>query len=91
VRTANRQAHLTYARGAKFVNDLRVVYEIQSRLGSQPEPQSAPQPPTQNPQDKSQTNPHIDQRQAPGQGVLAFAVTNRWIERSSNSIDRSLP
>ncbi len=32
LRSANRQAHLTYARGAKFVNDLRVVYEIQSKL-----------------------------------------------------------
>ncbi len=32
VRGAIRQVHLTYARGAKFVNTLRVVYEIQSRL-----------------------------------------------------------
>ncbi|HWZ97326.1 MAG TPA: zf-HC2 domain-containing protein [Candidatus Dormibacteraeota bacterium] len=29
---ADRQAHLVYARGTKFVSDLRVVYEIQSRL-----------------------------------------------------------
>jgi DNA-binding phage protein len=42
VRGANRQVHLTYARGAKFVNDLRVVYEIQSRLSSQPESMSEP-------------------------------------------------
>jgi hypothetical protein len=41
VRGANRQVHLTYARGAKFVNDLRVVYEIQSRL-SPPESMSEP-------------------------------------------------
>lgn len=41
-RSANRQAHLTYARGVKFVNDLRVVYEIQSRLSSQPESISEP-------------------------------------------------
>jgi anti-sigma factor RsiW len=27
-----RQAHLTYARGVKFVNDIRVVYEIRTRL-----------------------------------------------------------
>jgi anti-sigma factor RsiW len=27
-----RQAHLAYARSAKYVSDLRVVYEIQSRL-----------------------------------------------------------
>ncbi len=31
-RAADREAHLVYARGAKFVGDLRVVYEIQSRL-----------------------------------------------------------
>ncbi len=31
-RNADRQWHLGYARGAKFVNDLRVVNEIQSRL-----------------------------------------------------------
>jgi anti-sigma factor RsiW len=31
-RNADRQAHLVYARGTKFVNDLRVVNEIQSRL-----------------------------------------------------------
>jgi hypothetical protein len=38
----NRRVHLTYARGVKFVNDLRVVYEIQSRLSSQPDPVSQP-------------------------------------------------
>jgi hypothetical protein len=42
VRGANRQVHLTYARGAKFVNNLRVVYEIESRLTSQPESMSEP-------------------------------------------------
>lgn len=31
-RSADRQAHRVYARGTKFVSDLRVVYEIQSRL-----------------------------------------------------------
>ena len=30
--SADRQAHLVYAHGTKFVNDLRVVSEIQSRL-----------------------------------------------------------
>src|ERR1700733_654834 len=44
VRGANRQVHLTYARGAKFVNNLRVVYEIESRLTSQPESMSEPIP-----------------------------------------------
>ena len=49
---ANRTAHLAYGRSAKFVNDLRVVNEIQSRLRedsdlrANPEstvPQSSPQ------------------------------------------------
>lgn len=31
-RSADRQAHLVYARGSKFVSDLRVVYEIQARF-----------------------------------------------------------
>jgi len=31
-RNADRQAHLVFARGTKFVSDLRVVYEIQTRL-----------------------------------------------------------
>jgi anti-sigma factor RsiW len=48
---ADSQAHLIYARSTKFVSDLRVVYEIQSRLNKDNElpttpestvPQSAP-------------------------------------------------
>jgi len=31
-RNTDRQVHLAYARGTKYVSDLRVVYEIQSRL-----------------------------------------------------------
>jgi len=63
LRTANRQAHLTFAKSAKFVNDLRVVYEIQTRLQPETQPQSAPAVPPQNPspanpQDRSQTSPH---------------------------------
>jgi anti-sigma factor RsiW len=42
-RDANRRIHLTYARGVRFVNDLRVVYEIESRLSSQP-PALGPRP-----------------------------------------------
>lgn len=58
--SANRHAHLAYARGAKFVNDLRVVYEIQSRLRPEASPAPAPEerepatPPSANPQQKSQ-------------------------------------
>ena len=31
-RAVDRQAHIAYARSSKFVSDMRVVYEIQSRL-----------------------------------------------------------
>jgi hypothetical protein len=44
LRTVNRQVHLSYARGAKFVNDLRVVYEIESRLQPGPAPPAEPPP-----------------------------------------------
>ncbi len=40
-RATTRKANLVYARGAKFVTDLRVVYEIQSRLRPETE-QPAP-------------------------------------------------
>lgn len=42
VRAGNRQVHLTYARGEKFVNDLRVVYEIRAMLATQPSTTTAP-------------------------------------------------
>jgi hypothetical protein len=61
MRGANRQAHLGFARSVKFVNDLRVIYEIESRLQPQPEnvapftePSTAPAPsPQSNPQSPS--------------------------------------
>lgn len=40
-RQVDRMAHLAYARGVKFVSDLRVVYEIQSRFR---QPASDPPP-----------------------------------------------
>jgi hypothetical protein len=55
---ANRRAHLVYSRGVKFVNDLRVVYEIQTRLRPEATPPPAPEeqqaPPRPNPQQKSE-------------------------------------
>ena len=41
-RQFDRRAHLAYARGVKFLSDLRVVYEIQSRF--QPQTPSEPSP-----------------------------------------------
>ena len=75
VRAGNRQVHLSYARCVKFVNDLRVVYEIESRfaaspaMGDQPEPVPAVQPqpgqesplPGPNTRDKSQSYPRPGQ------------------------------
>jgi anti-sigma factor RsiW len=42
-RNADRQAHLVYAHTTKFVSDLRVVYEIQSRLNKDNELPTAPE------------------------------------------------
>jgi anti-sigma factor RsiW len=44
-RQVDRRAHLVYARGVKFISDLRVVYEIQSRFQPQDsgEPSSSPE------------------------------------------------
>src|SRR5580700_12317150 len=84
LRSANRQAHLTYARGAKFVNDLRVVYEIQSKLQPVPEPMPvsnpapAPQqehnsiPPNATPQQKSQSSPPASHTRVSGVQFFAF-------------------
>ena len=80
LRGANRQVHLTYARGAKMVNNLRVVYEIESRLSAQPESMSEPvaprarpsndgqpgqRPPANDPHEKSQTIPHPSHPRTP--------------------------
>jgi hypothetical protein len=55
-RSVDRHANLIYARGVKYVNDLWVVYQIQTRL--RPEPEATP---TQQPQpgkDKTTNNPN---------------------------------
>ena len=99
VHTANRQAHLTYARGVKFVNDLRVVYEIESRLGPQPQriapvsqpetPQpSHPSPSSNDPHEKSQAVPHTNRRVTDADSLLAFAEAYRW---SDDNTTRSRP
>jgi anti-sigma factor RsiW len=55
-RNADRQAHLVYARSTKFVSDLRVVYEIQTRLNEN-EP---------NPATREQTIPQDSPGKQPG-------------------------
>lgn len=50
-RKLDRTAHVAYGRGVKFVNDLRLVYEIRSRLDALKPmtEESTPPPPTQPP------------------------------------------
>jgi len=54
-RGADRQAHLVYARSTKFVSDLRVVYEIQSRLQREDQLPSGQE--TTTPQNSPEKNP----------------------------------
>jgi anti-sigma factor RsiW len=72
---ADRQVHLVYARGTKFVGDLRVVYEIQSRLRQDNEipttpestiPQSAP---SKQPGQTDKTNPSSPRQQNRADGI----------------------
>lgn len=62
VQSANRRAHLTFARSVKFVNDLRVVYEIQSRL--QPATSGVPnqQTPSATPSQQQHKSPNESQQ-----------------------------
>ncbi len=77
VRAADRQAHLAYAHTAKFVNDMRLVYEIEARF--EPDQSDATQPftpPAQqnaNPesQPKSEVTPHHFTRSIRARGYYA--------------------
>jgi putative zinc finger protein len=83
-RTASRHAHLTYARGVKFVNDLRVVYVIQSRLSSQPQPATGPTampssepdttPPRRPPDSQARPEPTPNTRRDSAQRAAELAV-----------------
>jgi anti-sigma factor RsiW len=96
-RAANRQVHLTYARSVKFVNDLRVVYEIQSRLQPAPEPspastplpQQQPKPAPSTPQQKSDKNPPRDRSQARGGSMLAVLMPSTFPVSSIATLTRS--
>jgi anti-sigma factor RsiW len=74
-RNFDRQTHLVYARGTKFVSDLRVVYEIQSRLtqDDQQNPaqeHSRPQPaPNGDPGRTDGTNPSTPKQQNRANGI----------------------
>jgi hypothetical protein len=97
VRTGNRQAHLSYARCVKFVNDLRVVYEIESRFASsptlgpepapavRPQPQPEPPSPDSTTRDKSQAIPRPGRREVPRGRVLAVLLTPSLSESTPRS------
>jgi hypothetical protein len=55
-RRANSQVHVLYGRSTKFVSDLRVVYEIQSRINET----------DQNPAMREQTIPQTSPKKEPG-------------------------
>jgi anti-sigma factor RsiW len=85
LRATNRQAHLVYARSVRYVNDLRVVYEIQSRLQPEPEPAAAPpapapQPPPESsaPQQKSEKNPPHDRTQVRASKMFALLLPGNF-------------
>lgn len=73
-RNIDRQGHIVYAKGTKFVSDLRVVYEIQSRL-SQDEQQNPNQDhrpssaPSGDPGRTDGTNPSSPKQQNRANGV----------------------
>jgi len=87
VRRADRSGHLMYARAEKFCYDLRVVYEIESRL-RQLRPQSAPAP-------SDQEKPKQD---APGGGTsdgmsgaeqmasLRYLMTNAALQAGTSTV-----
>jgi anti-sigma factor RsiW len=74
-RAANNGAHIAYARSAKFVSDLRVVYEIQSRLSKDNElpteqEGTVPQPPPgKNPGSTDSTKPGSPKQQNRADGL----------------------
>ncbi|MGH9813131.1 MAG: hypothetical protein ACRD4T_08350, partial [Candidatus Acidiferrales bacterium] len=78
-RASNRQAYQSYAWGVRFVNDLRVVYEIRSRLEEMQEPVETPeaapqsQPPAgQTPEQKKQTDQNQRRQNPSTQGVRQY-------------------
>ena len=76
---ANRRAHLLYARSVKFINDLRVVYEIQSRLQPEPQPETTPAEPEAAPGKAPEKNQPRERNRAdelgPQPTILASALT----------------
>jgi anti-sigma factor RsiW len=74
-RKADQGAHLLYARSTKFVSDLRVVYEIQSRLSKDNELPTTPEStvpqstPGKNPGSTDSTKPGSPRQQNRANGI----------------------
>lgn len=79
-RGADRQAHLVYARGTKFVSDLRVVYEIQSRLQREDQLPSGQEPAT------PQTAPEKNPGRTDGSGPASPKQQNRANDLDSHAV-----
>lgn len=77
-RSADRHAHLTYARGARFVNDLRLVYEIRSRLG-ETEPEA--EPPAAAPTGNQPVPKGPEKQDPPASGAQSY-----WLLASENLV-----
>lgn len=102
---ANRHAHLAYARGVKFVNDLRVVYVIQSRLSSGPQPVSEPTPtpltepgsapgqrsPDSDSRPNSEPAPYTNRHGVQRTSELAVLILTDGLWNPSDQTARSLP
>ncbi len=88
-RAADRRVHLVYARGVKFVNDLRVVYEIQSRLQRLPAEAGQPEPPPPRPaapgssQGPPGNNRERDQNRAKGFPPMILASASTQVSETS--------
>jgi anti-sigma factor RsiW len=78
-RNTNRQIHLRYAQSAKFVSDLRVVYEIQTRLNEN----------DQNPANREQVIPQNSPEKQPGRTDKSDPSTPKQQNRA-DEIGRNL-
>src|SRR6266700_6369238 len=76
---ADRQAHLVYARSTKFVSDLRVVYEIQSRMNEG----------EQNPASREESVPQTSPKKETGQTDNSHPSAPRQ-QNHANEIGRNL-
>ena len=73
-RRADANVHLVYARSTKFVSDLRVVYEIQSRMNEA----------DQNPAMREQTIPQSSPKKEPGRTDNANPSTPKQQNRAND-------